>query len=443
MRQCWLVLCVALLAAQPAAGVTDSERLQVYREFRTLFDDKRYQEALPIAQRLVELTEEQYGQDDRALVNPLVNLATTCYRLGDYPAAEQHYLRSVRIIENSSSATDRLLLKPLHGLGTTYFAAGKYADASVALKRAVDLSRNLDGLFNVEQLGMLEQLIASYTAQASMEAADKEHQYAFRIAESAYGKNDVRMLGPIDRYARWFEHIGRYTTARNLHSRALSIAEQTQGKGSPLAIDALRGIARTYRLEYLQGSEETARRPGDDPFSNDNLTVESGGGNRPHPDGERALQMALEAAEKSKPDDHLLRGEILVDLGDWYLSGGALGKGIDALRRAWKELDLAGKTDLLSKPELLAYKAPPSSITRTRLSPEDAEERFVEVQFTVTKAGRTANIVKVAGDAPESQEKSVLSAVRRARYRPRFEAGEPVDTPQVTIREQIAIRKDS
>src|SRR5690606_14552356 len=155
----------------------------------------------------------------------------------------------------------------------TYFAAGQYDDASVTLKRAVDLSRNLYGLFNISQLEILDPLIDSYTALNAFEQAEKEHQYAFRIAENAYGRTDVRMLKPLDRYARWFEHVGRYATARALHSRALSIAEQAKVLNSPLAVDALRGIARTYRQEYLRGPEEGgARLPEADPFTNAAMT---------------------------------------------------------------------------------------------------------------------------------------------------------------------------
>src|SRR6059058_2534773 len=54
--------------AAPAVAelvVTDADRLAVYREFRTAFDAHRYSDALPLATKLVELTEEQYGASNR------------------------------------------------------------------------------------------------------------------------------------------------------------------------------------------------------------------------------------------------------------------------------------------------------------------------------------------------------------------------------------------
>src|SRR5439155_7778374 len=156
-----LMVVAALLAPAGALAVTDVDRLAVYRDFRTAFDARHYPDALPLATKLVELTEEQFGASDRALVNPLCNLGTTQYRLGDYKHAEDSYVRSVKIAADTGGNGDRLLLRPLHGLGATYYVTRQFEDASVTLQRALDLSRNLDGLLNPGQLTILDPLIGS------------------------------------------------------------------------------------------------------------------------------------------------------------------------------------------------------------------------------------------------------------------------------------------
>src|SRR5438874_9467156 len=83
-----LMVVAALLAPAGALAVTDADRLAVYRGFRTALHAPHYPAALPPATKVVELTEEQFGASDRALVNPLCNLGTTQYRLGDYKHAE-------------------------------------------------------------------------------------------------------------------------------------------------------------------------------------------------------------------------------------------------------------------------------------------------------------------------------------------------------------------
>ena len=433
------VLMAAWASAQAAAAVTDADRQQLYKEFRELFDARRYTEALPVAEKIVSLTEEQYGDKNRALVNPLTNLGTVHYRLKDYPSAEQEYQRGVEILEASAASTDRQFLRPLHGLGAAHFAEGEFVDASVNLKRAIDLSRNLDGLFNIEQLEILDPLIASYIQLDLTADAEKEQQYALRVAESAYGKTDVRMLKPLDRYGRWLEQLGRYTTARLLYARALTIAEQSGGRGSMLGVDPLLGIARSYRLEFVNGSEDPSASP-PDPFGQQDVAPLPLEGQRLNPDGERALRLALNAIEKGTPVDHKKRGETLTELGDWYASAGAFTKGVEVYREAWKELNEANATALLDVPRMLAYRPPASSARRSRLESDESEERYVEVRYTVTKEGRTDHVETVSSDAADSSQKAVISSMKKARYAPRIANGEPVDTPEVTWREKLLVK---
>ena len=69
------------------------------------------------------------------------------------------------------------------------------------------------------------------------------------------------------------------------------------------------------------------------------------------------------------------------------------------------------------------------------------DEHFVEASFTVTKDGRTTDVSTSDTDATEAQQKVVLAAVRRARYAPRLENGEPVDTEGVKLRERVLSKK--
>jgi tetratricopeptide (TPR) repeat protein len=257
---------LAVLAMPVASAVTDADRVQLYDEFRAAFDARHYKDALPLAERLVSMTEEQYGAADRTLVNPLSNLATTQYRLRDFKTAEETYLRTVKMVEASGGSTDRALLRPLHGLGATYFASGQYEDASLILKRALDLSRNFDGLFNLGQVPILEPLIDSLVALDRHEDVERAYDYSIRVAESGYGKTDLRVMRPLRRAAHWHERMGRYTTARILYARALQIAEQTD-KDSVRTVDSLEGIARTYRLEFVNAdSGGDGQPPLADPF---------------------------------------------------------------------------------------------------------------------------------------------------------------------------------
>jgi tetratricopeptide (TPR) repeat protein len=424
-------------AAQPAVD----ERLAAHQEFKRAFEARDYAAARAAAERVVVLSEQVHGGDSRDIVNPLANLGAAHYRLGEYPAAEVAFARAVRIIDGQLGGADRLLIAPLRGLGETYLVTKQYAEAALALKRATDLSRNLDGLFNVDQLETLDSLIEAYIGLERLQDAEKESQYAFRVAESNFGRNDLRMLEPLDRLARWYESVGRYTTARGLHARALQLSETLASAGSPLGVDALRGLARTYYLEFIFGPEDP-ESANSDPIAPLAPTPEG----RLNPDGERALKLALEALARAQPPDLQARAGTLVELGDWYLIGGAIARAHETYRQGWSESQAAGATALavLQQPRRLAYRPPSISVTRAAPTrPDDWEQRFVEVRFTVGTDGRVSGIETASTDAPAAAERAVQFAVRRARYAPRLENGEPVETSGVLLRERVLVRKGS
>src|SRR5436190_10798705 len=162
----WLAaagLAISLSLLAPAAvAVTDADRMALYKEFRAQFDTRQYAAAKPLAEKLVQLTQEQYGPDELPVSTPLTNLATVNFKLGDFPAAIDNYQRSLRILQAKSTLADKAQIRPLHGLGVSFLAANDPESAVVALKRAADLSRNTEGLSNINQVEFIDALIDAY-----------------------------------------------------------------------------------------------------------------------------------------------------------------------------------------------------------------------------------------------------------------------------------------
>lgn len=434
-----LLAMALLLGAGACLAVSDADRIQAYKDFRNVFDAGKYTEALPLAEKLVGLTEQQLGAADKALVNPLTNLGTVNFRLANYGPAESAYQRALSIAEaNATAGADPALIAPLHGLGEVLLATKRHEAAIVALDRAVALTRNLKGLYDISQLAILPSLIDCYVAMQNYALAEQQQQYAFRVAETAYGREDKRLLGALDRYARWYEFMGRYTTARVLHARGLQIAEQDGGQTSLRAVRPLRGLARTYRLEYIYGPEETTPEA----TQHSDAAGNSLSTGRLNPDGEKALQIAIATLNKLQPEGHLELGETLIDLGDWYLIAGSTARANDAYRLAWKQLDLAGAAGQVAAPKVLSYRATASSTLRMRPDkPEDYDTRTVETRLAIDADGRVREAVSTSSDAPDASVKAVLAALKRARYRPRIDATGAVATAELPYTEKVYVRK--
>ncbi|MFM7627696.1 MAG: hypothetical protein ACKO7G_14780 [Gammaproteobacteria bacterium] len=438
-----LAVLASAVACTTAVAQPVDERLAAHAELRAALDAGRLDEAAASAATVVSLTEARFGAGSRELVNPLTNAGTVAFRRGDLPAAEAAYRRAVALIEGKSAGADRDLMRPLTGLGETWLAAGRPAEAVVALKRAVDLSRNLDGLYNIAQLDIVDPLIEGYVAIGAEAEAEREHQFAFRVAEGAYGRDDPRMLDPLDRLARWRESQLRFDTARGLHARAMQIAEQ-RAKTTPLAgVPAMRGLSRTWIGEAVYGPEATEAAPSEMssgmpvPFA----TLQGGG--RLNPDGERVLRYAVELIRATTPVEQGLLGETLAQLGDWHLMAGAVGKAAVAYAEAWKALVAAGtgRKSFLEQPRQLTYRPPPSAASR--LAPADPDAfvaRDIELLLRVGKDGKVLDVRLPDGAEPDAVARSVMLAARKARYAPRIEAGVPVETDGVVLRERMLLK---
>ena len=437
----WLgatALSIALvLPAAPAVAVTDSDRTAVYKEFRSHYDARQYAAAKPLAEKLVQLTEEQYGPEELVLTNPLTNLATVNYKLGNYPAAIENYQRTLRILQAKSTIADKQQIRPLHGLGVSFMGANDPESAVVALKRAADLSRNTDGLFNINQVEFIDALVSAYAATGRWPEAEKEALYALRIEEAAYGRTSIKLLDRLDKLARWYEADRRYTSERNTYERAIAILQKNAPGNDLRRVGPLRGIARAFRLESFYGVEGADSSGG---------TFNPGTGAPVFTDGtqqrrgESALTAAMSIIDSNAPIDQQMRGEVLTDLGDWYLIANALRRAYDTYADAWKAFAQVNNTKYLEAPRILAYRPSISSIDRSQLEPEEAVLKTVELHFSVDRDGRIDNVTSPTTDVPDNVVKSSAMSMKRSRYAPRIENGAAVPTENVVFVERVLVR---
>jgi len=439
----WLgVLLFALASAAPALAVTDADRLAVYKEFRAQFDAKQYVAAKPLAEKLVQLTTEQYGADQLQLATPLTNLATVDYTLRDYASAIEDYQHSLRILQAKSTMADKQQIRPLHGLGISFMGANDPESAVVALKRAADLSRNTDGLFNINQVEFLDALIDAYAATGRWPEAEKEALYALRVEEAAYGRTSVKLLGRLDKLARWYEADRRYTTERSVYERSLAILQKSATENDVRKVGPLRGIARSFRLEAFYGVEGADTGGGTFNSGNNGAATFAPEGPQQRR-GESTLTSALAILDANEPVDQQLRGEVLTDLGDWYLIGNALRRSYESYADPWKSFGLVNNTAILSVPRVLGYRPSISSVERSQLEPGDSVVKLVEMHLTVDREGHVDDVTSPTTDVPDVIVRSSITAMKRARYAPRIENGVPVPTENVVFVERVMIKATS
>lgn len=416
------------------------------QEYWSQFDRKDWDAAMKEAERLVSVARQAEPSQPAQLADALSLLGNAQLGKGNYIEAEAAYAEALRLVEQHSIQTSPNLLTPLRGLGYTYAAAGRHSDAVPFLERALLISHRSQGLFDVGQQGILRQLANSLTQAGRMVEAEKHMAYLLRVGQRSYGADDPRLIPVLNVVADWYCDTADFGLSRQHYERALQIAEEKLGANHLAAVEPLRGLARTYTEELYYASlglvvhrerssmiSDTSREP-PKPVHPRYLSEE----------GQEALERALRILEANPDRPPAVLAGALVQTGDWHQVRQETDKARGFYQRAWLVEGASPEESgpaRLHFPVRLYYPMPQSAVRTLHLSPEESEEHFVQVEFTVTSDGTVKDARVVESNASARQTADALQAARAARFRPKFVEGVPVDTPAVTSREVFKVRK--
>lgn len=426
---------------QPLRILAQDSRLEAYQQFRSLYELARFDEALPLAKRVVELSEAG-GERDHELPIAYNNLGATQYQLADYPAAEGSYRKSLELLESTQGISSRRLVVPLAGLGAVYAAQDQHAVAADLFDRALAVSRRADGLFNLQQLPLIEQAADSRYAISDFGGAEREHLYALKIAEQNFGYGDARTLPPLLQLGAFYESLREFIAARNMYMRARDVALKP-GVYDPNAVKALVGIARTHRLQYTMDPDTLdSQQPARDEITGEVIGKVYKESRVPPPAADRtglkAAQTALDLLRSTSNPPPDLMTETLIELGDWFQATSRPAISIPYYAEAAGILDAKVAADPLAghplkAPRMVFYR-PPLSASRglNTLSGQYVIRKTV-FSFVVTETGLPLDIAVVSTDMDEGQLSQSKRAVGRAIYSPRFTEGRAVSTAGVTF----------
>ncbi|MEE8093873.1 MAG: tetratricopeptide repeat protein [Gammaproteobacteria bacterium] len=378
-------------------------RLEVELLLTELVDQARFEEAVPIAERMVELTEEESGVSIELGI-ALSNLAILQRSLELYEPSERNFVRAVDVIREADGAYSEAAISPLVGLGMNYQARGDYFEAETTYEEARTVSRRAHGLLNEQQIDILDHLASTMMDMQRYVEADEYQLTALHLMERIHGADMPGVLPAIYKFARWLRSAYRFQEERGQYVRAMDIIRDYEGATSQAMVRPLRETGISYRTQKL-----------------------------PEGRGLSALRRALEIAENQPAPDTRLIAETLVDIGDWNVAFSKVGATGEEYRRAWQLLGELADGDALRgewfNDPIYVLRENPSS--RGIGSPNDpgALPGHVLITFDVTEFGRTVNVTVVESVPPGLKDDSTARAIGRSRFRPRMVDGELVRAP--------------
>ena len=362
------------------------------------------------------------------------------------PATERH-LEAVRAIEDEGGAYAPELPQHLLGLGLAYQQQGLHAQAVETLNRAAHVSRVNEGLYNAADIPILEHLIESYAALGDWEQVDNRYQQVFRIHHRNYGERDARLLPALQKLSSWHlrayiddtggEPLNHLLTARNLFDSSMQIIQENYGPADARIADTLRqrALVDYYLASYAPPPEEgfgfgtESMEPAATPTYVVNSFVA----------GREALRRVVELRQQDGKSTGLERSRALAELADWHQLFSRRQTALRIYQEAWTLGAQAGE----ASPQILAtvFGQPralpvlPAELDAAAPAPS-TDPAWITVRFAVSETGRAEGL-EVIESSPPAADKYVSRLRKRVlgtAFRPRFDAGQPVATSNVSYR---------
>jgi tetratricopeptide (TPR) repeat protein len=443
----------AQLPAPPPVSTAPAtlDREAAEKVYWTNTQARQWDKAQPAAERLVELARADEKNPSR-LAETLVWLGNVHLALMSYTPAELAYREALELTERTAGNSSGSLIEPLRGLGYSLAARERHKEAVPLLERAVIISRRTFGLFDLRQADLLKQLGDSLAEVFAVDDAARYMTYFLMIHQRAYGASDARMVGPLDSMADWYSKIGAFSNARAGYRQAIDLAERKIGKNDIALVEPLRGLAASYTRELsftasgVRRRRENTNRSSFSPADvGEDYSITARSLNE---EGEKALERAINLLQASNAKPEYL-ASTLIQFGDWFETRSMPDKAVGYYKRAIAAVPApqdAGADDEKSYFRMgfpiQIYYPLPFLATKNRDRPADeVKERYVVVEFTVKSDGSVKDPKVVEQDATKAQIEQTIESMGYARYRPRFAAGEPVDTQNVRYRQVFREKK--
>jgi CHAT domain-containing protein/Flp pilus assembly protein TadD len=236
----WILAC-------PASQSDDDEFKLLNQQVQTLFEQGKYQEAIPLAGKAVELAKRVYGPEHPNTATSLNDLATLYWAMGEYAKAEPLFQEALRIRQKVLGPEHPDMAANLNDLGVLYQAMGEYAKAEPLFQKALWIRQKVLGSEHPDTAHSLNDLGALYQAMGEYAKAEPLLQEALRIFQKVVGPENPNTAQSLNNLADLYLNMHEYAKAEPLFQEALRIFQKVLGPENRATATILNNLATLYQ----------------------------------------------------------------------------------------------------------------------------------------------------------------------------------------------------
>ncbi|OGF68074.1 MAG: hypothetical protein A2Y62_18345 [Candidatus Fischerbacteria bacterium RBG_13_37_8] len=227
---------------------TNEDAGELVKKAKALYAEGKYEEAIPLAEKALEMNEKALGKDN-ALVGENVQILAQLYHAdGRYEEAEPLFLRALDMTEKKLGKDHPDVARILNDFGLLLCDMSEYERAMPLFERALKINEKTSGMEHPDTAQTFTNLASLYHATGKYTEAESFYKKGLEIREKTSGKDHKDVAESLNNLAALYRATARFAEAEPLYKRALEIDEKLLGAEHPSVAIDLNNLAALYRV---------------------------------------------------------------------------------------------------------------------------------------------------------------------------------------------------
>jgi TonB family protein len=216
-------------ASQPAKELSEADKLAV--QTVKLFQQKKYDEALPIAEKAVAAAESSLGKNHISLGNLWRNVAYIQLRREKPKEAEKAFRAALEIYEKNqplAPADEKIFAELLQTVAVHEAIDGDFGGAEKKFKQFVAVTEKAYGVETEETATALVRLAEFYLAVGEYEKSESPLNRSLEMRAKKYGEKDERTREAYENYSCTLRKLGKTDELATIEKRFESPVDKSK-----------------------------------------------------------------------------------------------------------------------------------------------------------------------------------------------------------------------
>lgn len=185
-----------------------AEAVELSSKVLKLYGERKFEEALPLAKRALELREKALSADHQLVINAQINLAEVYMALGKHRSAESPLQRAVASYR-TADPNDVRLADILERLALLQYGMGETRKSESAYEESLRIREKVFGVDSAKSAQPLLMLAELHQLEGNEEKAATFYKRVISIREKETGSNNEQLVDAIGRYVCFLGKMGQ------------------------------------------------------------------------------------------------------------------------------------------------------------------------------------------------------------------------------------------